>query len=44
MMDYILKKGFPGGSNGKASASNAGDPVRSPAQEDPPGEGNGYLI
>ena len=37
------KKVFPGGSNGKASASNARDPVRSLAQEDPPGERNGYF-
>ena len=35
MMHYILKKGFPGGSNGKESAGNGGDPVRSLGQEDP---------
>ena len=35
MMYYILKNGFPGGSNGKESAGNAGDPVRSLGQEDP---------
>ena len=35
MMHYILKKGFPGGSNGKESPGNAGDPVRSLGQEDP---------
>ena len=37
MMNYILKKkkGFPGGSNGKESAGNGGDPVRSLGQEDP---------
>ena len=35
--------GHHGGSNGKASASNARDPVRSLAQEDPPGERNGYF-
>ena len=29
------KKGFPGGSNGKEFAGNAGDPVRSLGQEDP---------
>ena len=29
--------GFPGGSEGKASACNAGDPVRSLGQEDPLG-------
>ena len=36
MMHYILKKkGFPGSSNGKESAGNAGDPARSLGQEDP---------
>ena len=35
MMHYILKKGFPGSSNGKESPGNAGDPVRSLGQEDP---------
>ena len=30
--------GFPGGSEGKASACNAGDPVRSLGQEDPLGK------
>ena len=39
MMYYILKNGFPGGSNGKESAGNAGDPVRSLGQEDPLGKG-----
>ena len=33
------KKGFPGGSNGKEFAGNAGDPVRSLGQEDPLGKG-----
>ena len=32
---------FPGGSDGKESASNAGDPGSSPGSERSPGEGNG---
>ena len=28
-------EGFPGGSDSKVSACNAGDPVQSPGQEDP---------
>ena len=32
---------FPGGSDGKASAHNAGDPVSTPALGRSPGEGNG---
>ena len=31
----IAVQGFPGGSEVKASDSNAGDPGRSPGQEDP---------
>ena len=41
---FLLKKivmGFPGGSAGKVSACNAGDPGLIPGQEDSPGEGNG---
>ena len=34
-------KGFPGGSDGKASVYNAGDPVSIPGSERSPGEGNG---
>ena len=37
----IVKKGFPGGSEVKASASNVGDPGSSPGSGRPPGEGNG---
>ena len=33
--------GFPGGSEVKASASNAGDPGSIPGSERSPGEGNG---
>ena len=36
-----LKKGFPGGSDGKASACNAGDLGSIPALGSSPGEGNG---
>ena len=33
-LQLILNNGFPGGSNGKESACNAGDPVQSLGQED----------
>ena len=33
--------GFPGGSDGKASAYNAGDPGSIPGSGRSPGEGNG---
>ena len=33
--------GFPGGSDGKGSACNAGDPGLNPGLERSPGEGNG---
>ena len=33
--------GFPGGSDGKASACNEGDPGLIPGSERSPGEGNG---
>ena len=36
--------GFPGGSGGKESASNAGDPGLIPGLERSPGEGNGNLL
>ena len=36
-----FKKGFPGGSDGKASACNAGDLGSIPALGSSPGEGNG---
>ena len=35
---------FPGGSKGKASASNAGDPGSISGLGRSPGEGNGYLL
>ena len=35
---------FPGGSDGKASADNAGDPGSIPSSGSTPGEGNGNLL
>ena len=37
----LLPRGFPGGSDGKASACNAGDPGSIPGSRRSPGEGNG---
>ena len=37
-------KDFPGGSDGKASAYNAGDPGSIPGSGRSPGEGNGYPL
>ena len=37
----ITHRGFPGGSDGKASACNAGDPGSIPGPGKSPGEGNG---
>ena len=36
-----IRRGFPGGSDGKKSASNAGDLVSIPGSGRSPGEGNG---
>ena len=36
--------GFPGGSDGKESACNAGDPGSVPGSGKSPGEGNGYPL
>ena len=36
--------GFPGGSDGKESAWNAGDPVLIPRSGRSPGEDNGYPV
>ena len=38
---YFAAKGFPGGSDSKASACNAGDPGSIPGSGRSPGEGNG---
>ena len=40
-MRCTLTEGFPGGSDGKASACNAGDPGLIPGSGRSPGEGNG---
>ena len=42
---YIyISQGFPGGSDGKESACNLGDPASIPGLERSPGEGNGYPL
>ena len=38
---FLLSMGFPGGSEGKASACNAGDPGLIPGLGRSPGEGDG---
>ena len=38
------QQGFSGGSDGKKSAFNAGDPGLIPGLEQSPGEGNGYPL
>ena len=40
-MQLITRKSFPGSSDGKASAYNAGDPSSIPGSGRSPGEGNG---
>ena len=39
-----MKLGFPGGSDGKESACNAGDLGSIPESGKSPGEGNGYPL
>ena len=39
-----LREGFPGGSDGKASACNAGDPGSVPGRGKSPGEGNVHTL
>ena len=41
---FLLKWGFPGGSDSKESACNAGDPGLSPGSRKFFGEGNGYPL
>ena len=41
LQSVALLMGFPGGSDGKASACNAGDPGSIPGSGRSPGEGNG---
>ena len=40
----ISSRGFPGGSDGKESTCNAGDPGSIPGSERSPGEGKGYPL
>ena len=42
--EVILVSGFPGGSEVKASACNAGDPGSIPGSGRSPGEGNGSAV
>ena len=44
MRAYICTQGFPGGSDGKGSACNAGDLGSIPGLGRSPGEGNGYPL
>ena len=41
---YVYNRGFPGGSDGKESACNAGDLGLISGSGRSPGEGNGYLL
>ena len=43
-MEVTVGKGFPGGSAGKQSACNAGDPGLIPGLGRSPGEGIGYPL
>ena len=42
--DSLYVRGFPGGSDGKASVCNAGDLASIPGLGRSPGEGNGSLL
>ena len=44
MKTSVGSSGFPGGSDGKESACNAGDPDLIPGSGRSPGEGNGYQL
>ena len=44
LRNCTFRRGFPGGSDGKASAYNAGDPGSSPGSGSSPGEGNGNQL
>ena len=41
-LSFLLTVDFPGGSDGKASAYNVGDPGSIPGSGRSPGEGNGH--
>ena len=43
-MFFQEERGFPGGSDGKESTYNAGDPASIPGLERSPGKGNGYPL
>jgi len=43
-LDMLLSVGFPGGSDNKESACNAGDLGSIPGLGRSPGEGNGYPL
>ena len=43
-ISLMSKLGFPGGSDSKESACNAGDPGLIPGSGRSPGEGNGYPL
>ena len=43
-LTLLLPATFPGGSNSKESACNAGDPGSIPGSERSPGEGKGYSL
>ena len=44
MVSFVMCQPFPGGSEDKASARNAGDPGLIPGLGRSPGEGNGNLL
>ena len=44
LRDFLSPQGFPGGSDGKESACNAGDLGLIPGSRRPLGEGSGYPI
>ena len=44
LSEIEAKQGFPGGSDGKKSASHSGDLGLIPRSEKSPGEGNGYSL
>ena len=44
MLSPLWSQDFPGGSDGKESTCNAGDPGSRPRPRRSPGEGNGYPL
>ena len=43
-IEMTVIMGFPGGSDGKESACNVGDPGSIPGSKRSPGDGNGYPL